>query len=258
MADTKREYFDMLAKLGVTKHIGSLDATRELLELCGLEPGMRVLDVGCGVGHTPKILAGWYECRVVGIDLLPRMVGRSRGVVSGAGVGDQVGFAVADAQALPFDDGVFDLVMAESLHVFLDDPARAFAAYARVVKPGGCVGITEAVWLDKTSEDRASNYLGMTGADFRPPDVWADHLEAAGLVDVVTRVHAADLKAEARGRLKRFGCGGMLGAMCGAIGAILRDRSIRGKLRDAMGQVPQDVKDTLGYGVFVGRKVATD
>lgn len=255
MGDTKRAYFDMLAKLGVTKHIGSLDATRELLELCGIEPGMRVLDVGCGVGHTPKILARRYDCEVVGIDLLPRMAARSRELVARVDAAARVAFAAADAQALPFAEGVFDLVMAESLNVFLDDPARAFAAYARVTRPGGCVGITEAVWLDEASEDRAANYLGMTGATFRRPEVWADTMEAAGLVDVVTRVHEADLKAEARGRLKRFGCGGMLGTMWGAMRAILTDRSIRGKLRDAMGQVPRDVQDKLGYAVYAGRKV---
>jgi SAM-dependent methyltransferase len=252
--ETKREYFDMLAKLGVTKHVGSLDATNEILELCSLEPGMTVLDVGCGVGHTPKILAQWHGCRVIGIDLLPRMVVQARSVVRRAGVADQVVFASADAQVLPFADETFDLVMAESLNVFLDDPARAFAGYARVAKPGGCVGITEAVWLGGGSESPPANYLGITGATFQRPEVWAHHMEAVGLEDVTTRVHPADIKGEARGRIKRFGCGGMLGTMWGAIGAILRDPSIRGKLKWAMGQVPQDIQRNLGYGVYAGWK----
>jgi hypothetical protein len=79
-------------------------------------------------------------------------------------------------------------------------------------------------------------------------------MEAVGLEDVTTRVHPADIKGEARGRIKRFGCGGMLGTMWGAIGAILRDPSIRGKLKWAMGQVPQDIQRNLGYGVYAGWK----
>ena len=48
-----REYFEFIADLGITKHGGSIQATRELVELCRIEEGKYVLDVGCGVGATP-------------------------------------------------------------------------------------------------------------------------------------------------------------------------------------------------------------
>jgi hypothetical protein len=46
-------YFEFLGDMGLTKHIGSMEATRRLLELCHIGGGDLVLDVGCGVGATP-------------------------------------------------------------------------------------------------------------------------------------------------------------------------------------------------------------
>ena len=70
-------YWEMLADLDLTKHLGGLKATEELIELCHIDKGKYVLDVGCGVGMTPCYLAGKYGCRVVGIDNYNRMIERA-------------------------------------------------------------------------------------------------------------------------------------------------------------------------------------
>lgn len=119
-SEIARDYFDFIASIGITKHPGSMEATRQLVSLCRIGSGKYVLDVGCGVGVTPSYLAKTVGCRVVGVDLLDRMVEQSRGRAKTEGVEDRVEFRVADARELPFDDNLFDAVISESVNVFLE------------------------------------------------------------------------------------------------------------------------------------------
>jgi cyclopropane fatty-acyl-phospholipid synthase-like methyltransferase len=89
-SEIARDYFEFIAKLGMTKHYGSMQATRELAELCHVGSGHYVLDVGCGVGATPVYLAKTARCQVVGVDLLQRMIEQSRERAGGAGAWDIV------------------------------------------------------------------------------------------------------------------------------------------------------------------------
>ena len=57
-------YFDLQADWGITKHMGGLKATRELIELCHITRGHYVLVVGGGIGTTPVYLARQHGCRV--------------------------------------------------------------------------------------------------------------------------------------------------------------------------------------------------
>ena len=54
---------------------------------------------------------------------------------------------VADAQCLPFADRTFDAVICESVTAFVPGKLRAVAEYARVMRPGGYVGLAEGTWL---------------------------------------------------------------------------------------------------------------
>ena len=99
-------FFDFAAEVGLTKHIGGLEATDALVELCRIGKGSSVLDVGCGVGVTPCYLAKVIGCRVVGVDLSPCMVERSQERAHRARIVDRVEFRVADAQDLPFEDNL--------------------------------------------------------------------------------------------------------------------------------------------------------
>ena len=114
----KATVFDFQAEVGLTKQIGGLKTTEELTELCHINEGKYVLDVGCGVGVTPCYLAIKYGCKVVGIDIFDRMIERSNERARRERVEDRVKFRVADVQSLPFTDNLFDIVIGESVIAF--------------------------------------------------------------------------------------------------------------------------------------------
>lgn len=94
----------------------------------------RVLDLGTGTGLAARAVAVRYpEATVVGVDLSPRMIEEARALLSPELAG-RLRFEVADATALPFDDGEFDLVLLLNMIPFFDE-------LARVTAPGGHVVI---------------------------------------------------------------------------------------------------------------------
>ena len=140
-------YFEVQAYWGMTKHMGGLRATDQLIDLCHITRDKYVLVVGCGVGVTLCYLAKKYVCKVVGIDLSAKMVDRSKERAKRADVDDKIEFRVADAQNLPFDDGTFDVVICESVNAFINDKPKAISEYVRVIKSGGYLGLNEVSWL---------------------------------------------------------------------------------------------------------------
>jgi ubiquinone/menaquinone biosynthesis C-methylase UbiE len=157
-SENAREYFELLADAGMTKHLGSLEATHKLVEMCLIDKGKYVLDVGCGVGATPVYLAKNVGCRVMGVDLLDKMVGQSREWGKAEGLEELLDFSVADARELPFDDNSFDAIISESVNTFCEDKSEAMREYVRVAKLGGYVGMTEITWLKPPSPEVEDRY----------------------------------------------------------------------------------------------------
>jgi ubiquinone/menaquinone biosynthesis C-methylase UbiE len=108
-------------------------------ELGTLPRGSRVLDIPTGSGVALRGLRPGQGVHVVAADISPTMVKRALGAARRLGVGDQVTTTVADVGRLPFDDGVFDLVVSfTGLHCF-PDPRRAISEMVRVLAPGGSI-----------------------------------------------------------------------------------------------------------------------
>ncbi|MBU2662783.1 class I SAM-dependent methyltransferase [Actinoplanes bogorensis] len=103
-------------------------------------PGARVLDLGCGAGHSSVALARAYPAITVrGIDLDPDSITDARTAAAAAGVADRVTFAVADAASSPRDE--YDLVTVfEALHD-MGDPVGVLRAVRPSLAPGGSVFI---------------------------------------------------------------------------------------------------------------------
>jgi arsenite methyltransferase len=252
-------FFDFAAEVGLTKHIGGLEATEALVQLCHISQGRYVLDVGSGVGVTPCFLAKRYGCRVVGVDISPRMVERSRERAKREKVSDRVEFRVADAQDLPFEEAVFDAAITESVTAFPEDKQKAVNEYARVTKPGGYVGLNESIWLKAPPPPEVVAWAAQDlGANIQPltSDAWAGLLKVAGLTEITVKTYIINTQDEERGILRRYGWGGMLGVIWRMLSLYARNPAYRKFVKEVRegGIMPENLQEYFGYGLFVGQK----
>ena len=102
----------------------------------GIAPDADWLDVGCGTGSLLGTIArSSSPHRLAGVDRSAAFVATAQGRLVDAEL------SVADAQELPFGQGVFDATVSGLVLNFIPDPAAALAEMARVTRPGGVVGI---------------------------------------------------------------------------------------------------------------------
>jgi ubiquinone/menaquinone biosynthesis C-methylase UbiE len=112
-------------------------------------PGRATLDVGCGEGRVARDLA-LRGHNVTGVDASPTLLGLAREEHRDGE------YVLADAAALPFDDGAFDLVVAFNTLMDIDDMPGAVREAGRVLEPGGrfCICITHPLTDAGTFETR--------------------------------------------------------------------------------------------------------
>ncbi len=131
-----------------------------LCEAVDLRAGQKVLDVATGSGNTAIAVARRF-CDVTGIDYVPAWLerGRARAAVEGLTVTFQEG----DAEAIPFPDASFDVVLSTIGVMFAPDQEQAARELVRVCRPGGKIGL--ANW----TPDGFLGELFRTNARYLPP-----------------------------------------------------------------------------------------
>jgi ubiquinone/menaquinone biosynthesis C-methylase UbiE len=252
-------FFDFAAEVGLTKHFGGLDGTLKLVELCHIRDGSAILDVGCGVGVTACFLAKTYNCRVTGVDIRAKMVERSQDRARREKVADRVEFKVADAQDLPFSDGLFDIVITESVTCFPEDKQRTVNEYARVTRSGGYIGLAEATWLKVPPPPELIAWVSQdVGACVQPltTDEWIGLLKNAGFNDITKQIYPVDAKQEAKLLLRRYRYGGMIAIILRTMLLYIRNPAYRDFVKSVNqgGIVPDNISEYFGYGMYVGIK----
>ena len=117
-------------------HVGGRPATRHLIEQLDLAPGVRVLDIGCGLGGTARLLASETGASVTGIDLTEAYVETGRDLNRRVGLDHRIDLRVGSALDLPDGLSVDAAVM---LHVGMNiaDKDRLFRQVAGALGPGG-------------------------------------------------------------------------------------------------------------------------
>ena len=112
---------------------------QQLVEACGIGPGQRVLDVAAGTGNV-AIRAAQAGAHVVASDLTPENFEAGRREAAAHGV--ELEWVEADAEALPFADGEFDVVTSAFGAVFAPNQQVVADELLRVCRPGGTIGLT--------------------------------------------------------------------------------------------------------------------
>jgi SAM-dependent methyltransferase len=171
-----------------------------LVEACGVRSGRRVLDVGAGTGNAaiPAALAG---ADVVASDLTPELFEAGRRVAEQQGA--RLTWQEADAEALPFGDAEFDVVMSCVGVMFAPHHQRAADELVRVCRPGGTIGLLS--WTPQGFIGRMfatlKPYAPPPPPGAQPPPLWGDEDHVRALLgDRVT-----DVRAERRTvRVDRF------------------------------------------------------
>lgn len=122
--------------------LASFAGTGNPFRLGTLQPGERVVDVGCGAGLDSLIAARMVgdEGSVIGVDMTPDMLAKARGSAAEAGRAN-VTFRDGYAETLPVPNGWADVVISNGVLNLVPDKAAALKEMARVLKPGGRVQI---------------------------------------------------------------------------------------------------------------------
>lgn len=173
------DYQDVLATVGASSaHPGAFSSTEKWMDEIVISDNHRILDVGCGTGRTTVELARRFGSKITGVDVRPAMIRKAKKRANLLGV--KATWVVANAEALPFKDESFDVVVTESVNVFVDADI-ALREYYRVLKPFG------------TYIDVEMMILGPVGTDFH---------ETAKIV------YGAKQVPDLRGWKKRYGHAG--------------------------------------------------
>ncbi len=171
-----------------TLHPGGFELTRRTAEVAELKVGLEVLDVSSGRGTQAVFYAREFGVDVVGIDIAEEMVAAGKALAATAGVADRVSFVLGDSQALPFEDGRFDVVINECAVGIPDDSQRVLDEMVRVVKPGGRIVIHESTWRAPMSEDEKEEIAERYGTTPLEESQWREMMETAGADEVETEL----------------------------------------------------------------------
>ena len=162
-------------------HSGGKNATLRLARFAGIAPGMRVLDVGGGLGGPARTLAVEFGCDVTIVDLTESYLEAAQMLNHRLGLEDRVRCRLGDALDLPADIGTFDVVWTQNSGMAIADKARLYAGFFDALRPGGRLALQEPMagavapllFPEMWARDASESFL-------EPPSAMRATIEAAG------------------------------------------------------------------------------
>ncbi|MDQ3693363.1 MAG: class I SAM-dependent methyltransferase [Chloroflexota bacterium] len=162
--------------------------------------GQTVLDVACGSGNV-AIAAARRHAAVTGIDYVPALLDRARQRATAERL--EITFQAGDAEALPFEDGTFDVVLSAFGVMFAPNQEQAAAELLRVCRPGGRIGL--ANWTPASAPAGIFRLSAQFAAappppGLQPPIAWG----TASRLRELFGDHAASIRLHDRVYLARY------------------------------------------------------
>jgi SAM-dependent methyltransferase len=160
----------------------------DLSEELDLSAGMRVLDLGSGLGATSVFLAREFGVEVFAVDLWVPAKDAAR-TFADAGVGERVHALHADARKLPFAPSFFDAVVSVDAFEYFGTDDNYLPYLAGFVKAGGQIGVAVPSMTREVRElghipQHLERCVGWEALAWHTPEWWRAHWALTGLVDV--------------------------------------------------------------------------
>jgi ubiquinone/menaquinone biosynthesis C-methylase UbiE len=124
----------------------------DYLDAMQIDTAKTVLDIGCGTGVAARAIASrpGFIGRVLGIDLSEVLARTATQLAADEGLTDRTEFRAGDSRKLELADGAFDALVAHTLLSHIDDPMIVVREAARLVRPGGMIGIFDGDYASMT------------------------------------------------------------------------------------------------------------
>ncbi len=199
--------------LGDSFHPGGLKLTERLGSLMQLTAQSRVLDVASGTGASALFLARHFGCQVIGIDLGHQNILRANEAAVSQNLAGHVQFQQSDAERIAFEDASFDAVICECAFCTFPDKAAAAREFARVLKPGGTLGLSDLTRAAAIPEQLQGLLAWIACiADAQEAERYAVYLRTAGFASIKVEPHdEALVEMAAQIRMKLLGAEIMVG-----------------------------------------------
>ena len=172
-----REHFSLVDEFHVMGNLG----TSVLAEAIKFNSGIKVLDLGCGIGGACRFIADKYDCEVTGIDITPEYIETAQLISDKVGI-KNVTFEQASAMDLPFEKNTFDVIWTQHVQMNIEDKSSFINEAARVLKPSGKLAYFDILskngqglyFPTPWAQDKSMNFLCSSAE-------WNELLSTAGL-----------------------------------------------------------------------------
>jgi SAM-dependent methyltransferase len=205
-------------------HIGGIAATRELIDRMNLKPGVKLLDIGSGIGGPARFVANNADADVTGIDLTQSYVDTATSLSKRTGMADRTHFVQGSALDMPFGNASFDAAMILHVGMNLPDKAKLMSEVARVLRPGGVFAVYDVMRLKAGAltyplpwaSDETMSFVATPG-DYRAAaaaagfSVTAERPRGAFAIEFFATVRARMAGAQAEGKKPPPGVGLIMG-----------------------------------------------
>jgi len=126
-------------------HVGGREATEAIAAQMNLRPGIRLLDIGSGIGGPARYFASAHGCHVTGIDLTPEYVRTAQTLSTVVGLSASVQFEQGSAAALPFEDHSFDAAYMFHVGMNIQDKVKLIREVKRVLRSDAIFAIYDVM-----------------------------------------------------------------------------------------------------------------
>ena len=189
------------------------DGHEALIAPAGIGPGQVVADFGCGPGGLTIELARRVgeTGRVIGLDINPEFLNRTRALAEEAGIGERIETVALAGDRIDLPDASVDRLLCKNVLEYVPDPLQTISEFHRVLKPGGIAHVTDSDWgavIFEPARERFARIMAGAGIAFRTPLIGRQLyglFRQAGFTDIRVQILAsADTSGALEGVLRNM------------------------------------------------------